>query len=156
MFAPKIAGAALAALAAAAMLAPVPATASDLVVQASAHSVPVTIDRVVAALNKRGIEVAARMDHAAAATAAGMELRPTQVIMFGNPKLGTPLMQVDQRVALELPMKIIAWQGADGKVWIGYRAPKALETAHGLAAKAPVIETMGKALAAISKEAAGK
>ncbi|MEO0631420.1 MAG: DUF302 domain-containing protein, partial [Planctomycetota bacterium] len=87
----------------------------------SAHDVPDTLDRLEAALTAKGVTIMARFDHAAGAAKAGLELPPTQVLVFGNPKLGTPLMQAGRSIALDLPMKVVAWADDDGKVWLTYR-----------------------------------
>lgn len=73
-----------------------------------------TVDRLAAAITTRGISIMARIDHAAAAAAIGMELRPTEVLIFGNPRAGTPLMQAEQTVGIDLPLKALVWQDADG------------------------------------------
>ena len=85
-----------------------------------------TLDRLETILNEKGIKPVARVDHAAAAKAVDMELRPTQVLFFGNPKLGTQLMQSDQLAGLELPMRILAWEAEDGSTWLGYHSPQTI------------------------------
>jgi uncharacterized protein (DUF302 family) len=132
-----------------------PANAESLVAQQSKHTVAETMDRLAAELTKRGIKVAARIDHAAGAKAVGMELPPTQVMMFGNPKLGTPLMQVKPEIGLDLPMKVIAWQDKAGKVWVGYAPPAGLAKRYGVEGKGEVLTAMTNALAALTKAAAG-
>jgi uncharacterized protein (DUF302 family) len=89
-----------------------------LVTLRSGHSVAETIDRLAAAVQSRGITVFARIDHAANAAQAGMDLRPTQVLLFGNPTGGTPLMQDRQTAGLDLPLRVLAWEDADGAVWV--------------------------------------
>jgi len=91
-----------------------------LVSVASRHSVAETMERLLAALKKRDFTVFARIDHAAAAAAVGMPLRPTEVVLFGNPKGGTVLMQDQQRAGIDLPLKALVWQDAKGKVWLSY------------------------------------
>jgi uncharacterized protein (DUF302 family) len=83
-----------------------------------------TLDRLETILNEKGIKPVARVDHAAAAKSVDMELRPTQVLFFGNPKLGTQLMQSDQLAGLELPMRVLAWEAEDGSTWLGYHSPQ--------------------------------
>jgi uncharacterized protein (DUF302 family) len=107
-------------------------------------------------LKAKGVKVMARIDHAAGAKAAGMDLRPTEVIIFGNPKLGTPLMQADQRAGLDLPMKVLAWQDADGKVFVTYADPASLKSRYKLDGKESVLQTMTKALAGFTNAATGK
>ena len=92
----------------------------------SQFDVGVTVDRLEAFLKEKGINPVARVDHAAAAESVDMELRPTQVLFFGNPKLGTPLMQFDQRAGLDLPMRILVWEAEDGTTWLGYNSPQSI------------------------------
>src|SRR5665213_1247574 len=91
-----------------------------LVTIASAHGVKDTLDRLQAALAAEGIAVLARIDHAAGAASVGMALRPTEVLIFGHPKAGTPLMQAQQSIGLDLPLKVLGWQDAAGQVWLVY------------------------------------
>jgi uncharacterized protein (DUF302 family) len=97
----------------------------------------------------------ARIDHAAGAQSVDMELRPTQLLIFGNPKLGTPLMQANRAIGLDLPMKVLAWQEADGTVKVAYTAPAALAKRHGISDQDKIVETMTKALDGLTKAAAG-
>jgi uncharacterized protein (DUF302 family) len=122
----------------------------------SKFGVKETLDRLVAALDQRGIKVAARIDHAAGAKAVGMELPPTEVLIFGNPKLGTPLMQSNPAIGIDLPMKVLAWQDEAGKVWVGYAAPEALKARHGITDRDQVFSTMSSALAGLVKTASGQ
>ena len=92
----------------------------------SQFNVSDTLDRLEAALNEKGIKPLTRVDHAAAAGAVDLELRPTQVLFFGNPRLGTPLMQSDQTAGLDLPMRVIAWEDEDGTTWLGYHSPQVM------------------------------
>jgi uncharacterized protein (DUF302 family) len=94
------------------------------------------------------------VDHAAAAKTAGMDLRPTELIIFGNPKLGTPLMHADQRAGLDLPLKALAWQDADGKVFVTYADPATLAARYQLEGKNDVLKAMAQALDAFSTVAA--
>jgi uncharacterized protein (DUF302 family) len=112
-----------------------------------------TVDRLLAALVKRNMTVFARIDHAAGAASAGLELRPTEVVIFGNPKGGTALMQDRQSAGIDLPLKALVWQDADGKVWLSYNDPAWIAQRHGLgAASNGAVEAMGKALSAIATE----
>jgi uncharacterized protein (DUF302 family) len=112
-----------------------------------------TMDRLVAALGKRNMTVFARIDHAAGAASAGLELRPTEVVIFGNPKGGTALMQDRQSAGIDLPLKALVWQDADGKVWLSYNDPAWIAQRHGLGgASAGAVEAMGKALGSIAAE----
>jgi uncharacterized protein (DUF302 family) len=134
----------------------VPALAmSDLLVRESKLGVKETMDALAAALEAKGLKIAARIDHAAAAKAAGMELRPTEVVMFGNPKLGTPLMQSNPEIAIDLPLKAVAWQAADGKVYFGYTAPDKLKERHHIKDRDEVFKAMAAALLAFGEAATG-
>jgi len=113
-----------------------------MIVKPSAHSVSVTLDRLESALHEKGIKPAARVDHAAAAARVDMKLRPIQVLIFGNPKLGTPLMQSNPRIGLDLPLKVLAWEDEAGKVWVGYTAPTDLVGRHGIANRDDVVKKM--------------
>lgn len=132
----------------------VAAQAPPLVMKESRHSVKVTLDRLVKALGERGIGVVARVDHAAGAKAAGMELPPTEVVIFGNPKLGTPLMKANPEVAIDLPMRVVAWQDKAGKVWIGYTPPETLKARYGITGADAVLKAMTGALEGLTAGAA--
>ena len=124
-----------------------------LVAVASRYSVPETMQRLLAALAKRDLTVFARIDHAANAAAVGMPLRPTEVVLFGNPKGGTVLMQDQQRAGIDLPLTALVWQAAEDKVWLGYNAPDWIAARAGLgAASAGAVAAMTKALAVIAEE----
>ena len=101
----------------------------------------------------KGNITVARVDHAAAAKAAGLELKPTEVLLFGNPKLGTPLMQANRHVAIDLPMKVLVWEDDAGKVWIGYTTPETLKARYRIDGKDDVLKTMAGALEAFSSAA---
>lgn len=109
----------------------------QLVKKASIYSVSDVLDRLEAIVRSKGATVFARIDHAAGAQKTGATLRPTALLIFGNPKLGTPLMQRAQTAGLDLPMKVLAYQDAAGKVWLTYANPKAMGASHGLAMDAP-------------------
>jgi uncharacterized protein (DUF302 family) len=131
------------------------AIAEPLVALESKFAVKETIDRLAATLERRGISVIARVDHAAGAKAAGMNLPPTEVLIFGNPKLGTPLMQSNPLIGIDLPMKILSWQDKTGKVWIGYVAPATLKSRYGIGDRDEVFQSMTKALEGLTKAARG-
>lgn len=97
----------------------------------SPYPVPETLDRLETALVEQGFTVMARVDHSGHASGSGLRLRPTQVLLFGKPSLGTQLMQVDQTLAIDLPSKVLAWQDADGQVRVGYRDLLAMAVEHG-------------------------
>ncbi len=115
-----------------------------LVTVRSGLSVPDTIDRIVATVTSRGMQVFARIDHAGAAAHVGLTLRPTELLIFGNPTGGTPLMQDKQTAGLDLPLKVLAWEDADSAVWLTYNDLAWLARRHGLGANSRV------ALAAIT------
>lgn len=98
----------------------------------SRYSVPQTLDRLESLLKDRGITVFARIDHAGEAAKAGLELAPTQLLVFGNPRAGTPLMAAHPIIAIDLPMKALAWQDAAGKVWIGFINADYMQKRYGL------------------------
>jgi uncharacterized protein (DUF302 family) len=110
------------------------------------------MDRLLSALSSRNMTVFGRIDHAANATAAGMTLRPTEVVLFGNPKGGTFLMQEQQRAGIDLPLKALVWEDAAGKAWVTYNDPAWIARRHALGTLAPV-EAMTAALKAIAQEA---
>ncbi len=125
-----------------------PAVAAEGVVDVkSAHSVADTADKLVAALEAKGMKVFARVDHAAGAASIGTEIRPTQLVLFGNPKVGTPLMQCNQTVGIDLPQKALIWEDAEGQVWLSYNDPAYLGTRHGLGECEAVLGKVSKALA---------
>jgi uncharacterized protein (DUF302 family) len=93
---------------------------NGIISQPSPHSVTETIDRLEAVLQAKGITIFARIDQQAEAEKVGMSLRPTQLLLFGNPKAGTPLMVAEPTIALDLPLKVLAWEAADSKVWLSY------------------------------------
>lgn len=128
------------------MLAPPASAGSDLVTKKSAHTVPQTLNRLEKALKEKGIVIFARIDHAAGAQKAGMRLRPTELLIFGNPKLGTPLMQSKQTIGIDLPLKVLAWEDQDGQVWLAYTDPASLADRYGITDRAEVITKMKGAL----------
>ena len=113
-----------------------------------------TMDRLEAEVKARGMTVFARIDHAAGATAAGLSLRPTEVLIFGNAKGGTPLMQSVQTIGIDLPLKALVWQDASGVTWVSYNDPAWLAQRHGLAGEiSTAIGNLSAALAAVTKTA---
>jgi len=118
----------------------------------SKSSVPETLDRLEAILRAKGITVFARIDHSGEAEKVGMKMPPTQVLIFGNPKGGTPLMLAAPTSAIDLPLKALAWQDSDGSVWLSYNDPEYLKRRFG------VDDDVIKAIAAASaliEQAAG-
>ena len=109
------------------------ASASNgLVTRASAFSVRETIDRLVHEVTARGLIVFARIDHAASAASVGMALRPTELLIFGNPRGGTPLMQDQQTAGIDLPVKALAWEDASGRTWLTYNDAAWIGARHAL------------------------
>lgn len=126
------------------MVAALPAQA-ELISKTSPHSVSETVDKLVAAVEGAGATVVARVNHAAAAGSVEMELRPTEMVMFGNPKLGTPAMQAAQVTGLDLPLRVVVWEGEDGTVTLAYHDPMELAEL-GIPADAEVLAKMAGAL----------
>ncbi|MFQ5960202.1 MAG: DUF302 domain-containing protein [Candidatus Methylomirabilales bacterium] len=124
------------------MLAPAAFAGTGLVTKKSTHSVAQTLDRLEGALKDKGIVVFARIDHAAGAKKAGMHLRPTELLIFGNPKLGTPLIESKQTIGIDLPLKVLAWEDENGQVWLTYNAPAFLVNRHGITDRAQVLKKM--------------
>lgn len=110
-----------------------PAADNGIVKISSAHSVAVTTDRIEALLKERGIIVFARIDFSADASRAGLSMRPEQLLIFGNPKAGTPLMVAAPEAGLDLPLKALVWEDAEGHTWIAYNDPQYVVRRHGLA-----------------------
>lgn len=113
-----------------------------------------TADRLDAEVKVKGLAVFARIDHAGGAVAAGLTLLPTEVLIFGNAKGGTPLMQAHQTIGIDLPLKALVWQDAEGKTWISYNDPGWLAARHGLGgAVGPVVQAMSALLADVARKA---
>jgi len=120
-----------------------------LVVVQSSHSVAATVVRLQATVEQRGLTVFARIDHAAGAAKIGQTLRPTALLIFGNPQGGTPLMQCAQTAGIDLPLKMLVWEDAQGKVWLGYNDPAYLAQRHA-ADSCPVVGKLQAALAGLA------
>lgn len=112
------------------------------------------LGRLCSAIEAKGLTIFARIDHAAGAANAGMELRPTTLVVFGAAKAGTPLMQASQTLAIDLPLKMLVWQEADGKVWIGANDPAWLAARHGISSARPEIVAAMQGLLKALAEAA--
>ncbi len=132
---------------------PLAAQDAGLVIKPSPMPVKETLDKLTKVLEEKGIKVAARVDHAAGAKAVGMDLPPTEVIFFGNPKLGTPLMQSNPHIGIDLPMRVIAWSDKAGKTWVGYTSADALKVRYGIKDKDEVFAAMAGALDAFTAAA---
>src|SRR5438552_15697110 len=101
---------------------------------ASRYSVPETMGRLETLAKSRGLTIFARIDFSGDAQKVGLTMRPIQLLIFGNPKAGTPLMVASPSVAIDLPLKALAWEEADGKVWLSYNKPEYLKERHGVPA----------------------
>jgi uncharacterized protein (DUF302 family) len=96
----------------------------------SPYSVPETLKRLESVLQGRNLTVFARVDHSGEAEKAGLKMRPTQLIIFGSPQAGTPLMVASPTLAIDLPLKALAWEDVDGQVWLTYNSPEYLKQRH--------------------------
>ena len=135
----------------------VPAAAADGVVNVpSTFNVEQTADRLESVLLEKGMTIFNRIKHSEAAANVGIELRKTELIIFGNPKVGSPLMKCQQSVAIDLPQKALIWEDDNAKVWISYNDPAYLKKRHTITGCEGVITKIEKALAGITKAAAGE
>ena len=123
---------------------------NGLITLPSAHGAKATADRLAAEIAAK-----ARIDHAAGAKEVGMALRPTEVLIFGNAKGGTPLMQAKQSIGIDLPLKALVWEDADGKVWLSYNDPGWIAQRHGATGVTEVTSRLAAGLAALAKAATG-
>jgi uncharacterized protein (DUF302 family) len=114
----------------------------------SSHAPGETMERLEAAVKAKGLTVFARIDHAGGASAAGLSLRPTELLIFGNAKGGTPLMQSVQTIGIDLPLKALVWQDASGETWLSWNDPAWLAARHGLSG----METVAGKLAALLED----
>jgi uncharacterized protein (DUF302 family) len=121
----------------------------------SPYAVKKTADRLESALEAKGMTVFARINHSEGAKKAGIELPATELIIFGNPKVGSPLMQCNRTVGIDLPQKALIWQDDNGQVWLSYNNPRYLARRHGLSECTQVIEKVEKALSSFAKAATG-
>lgn len=122
----------------------------------SNKSVQKTSHALVQLLNKKGMTHFTTIDHAAGAARTGQELRDTKVVVFGNPKVGTPLMQCSQSLAIDLPQKMLVWEDAEGGVWLSYNDPNYLAQRHGMENNpkcAPIIKKVSNVLATFAAKA---
>lgn len=120
----------------------------------SAHSVADTADRLESILKSKGMNVFARIDHAAGAASVGETLPPTQLLIFGNPKVGTPLMKCSRSIAIDLPQKALIWEDGSGKAWISYNDPQFLKLRHNTEGCDPVLQKVAGALGNFARAAA--
>jgi uncharacterized protein (DUF302 family) len=131
------------------LFASVAAAVDGLVVVESPHSAKDTMDRLEAVVKEKGLNVFARIDHAAGAARVDKSLRPTELLIFGNPKGGTPFMECAQTVGIDLPLKALVWEDESHKVWLGYTDPVYIAERHGVP-DCPVAGALRKALANIA------
>lgn len=127
--------------------------ADGLVSVKSSHDVQATADKLEAVLEEKGMTVMARVNHQQGAEKAGMELRPTEVLIFGNPKAGTPLMQCAQSVAIDLPQKALIWEDENGDTWLGYNDPDYLKSRHDIEGCDDALSKISVALEGLAKAA---
>ena len=123
-------------------------TDPNLVLRESANSVKDTMDKLAKAVEAKGAKVVARVDHAAGAKVAGVDMKPSEVLIFGNPKLGTPVMAANVRAGIDLPMKVLAYEDAAGKVWVAYTKPGTMQRRYKLTSKEQTasVKAIGDAL----------
>jgi uncharacterized protein (DUF302 family) len=131
----------------------VPPSPPGIVSRKSPYSSAETIKRLEAALRERGLTVFARVDHAAGAKAVGLSLRPTEVLLFGNPKAGTPLMQSRQEIGLDLPLKVLVWEDDRSQTWLTYADPAWLVERYGISDRATTASSMSATLRALADAA---
>jgi uncharacterized protein (DUF302 family) len=126
---------------------------TELVTLPRAHSASETALRLKSLLAQKGIQVFAHIDHAAEAKIAGLPLRPTQVLIFGNPKAGTPLMQGRQTIGLDLRLRALVWEDEEGKVWLTYRRVADLARQHHVSGRDESIKVLDNGLAGLARAA---
>ena len=129
--------------------------ADGLVTMKSPYSAKETMNRLEELVKQRGLSVFNRIDHSAGAAKIGKALRPTEVLIFGNPQGGTPLMECDQTVGIDLPLKALVWEDASSQVWLGYNDPAYLAQRHG-AGQCPAVENLRKALGGLAESAVAR
>ena len=129
--------------------------ADGLIKVQSGHGPADTMERLVAGIGAKGLTVFARIDHAAGAEEVGLALRPTELVIFGNAKGGTPLMQSHQETGIDLPLKALVWQDASGTTWISYNDPAWIARRYGLGSEVePPVAAMTAMLSAVTRAAA--
>ena len=114
-----------------------------------------TTDRIENAVREKGLTIFSRIDHATGAADVGLPLRPTTLLIFGNARGGTPLMQAGQTAGIELPLKVLVWKDAASKTWISYNEPSWIAQGHGLTNVDPVVDKITALLRAVTAKAAG-
>ena len=129
---------------------------NGLINKSSKFSVSQTVDRLETILKEKGITVITRWSHSQHAKEIGVTLRPTELILFGNPKLGSQLFTSNQTAGIDLPMKALAWEDDKGQVWLSYNAPSYISQRHDINDRVTVINKMTNALNKLTDSAAGK
>jgi uncharacterized protein (DUF302 family) len=129
--------------------------ADGLVEMRSPYSVKETMSRLERIVQERGLNIFARIDHSAGAASIGKSLRPTELLVFGNPKGGTPLMQCVQTTGIDLPLKVLVWEDPAKQVWLGYNDPAYLADRHSVT-DCPVVEKLREAMAGIAEAAVSR
>ena len=132
------------------------ASNDGMITKKSENSVKVTIDKLEAVLKKKGITVALRWSHSDKANGAGIKLRPTELLIFGNPKLGSHMFTSNQTSGIDLPRKALAWEDEKGQVWLTYNDPAYLASRHGIADRAKIVKKMTGAMNKFSNIATKK
>jgi uncharacterized protein (DUF302 family) len=127
---------------------------APMLVRRSTIDFTATMSALVEAIERRGLAVFARIDHATGASEAGLELEPEEVVLFGSPKSGTPLMQSDRRIGIELPLRVLLWRDGED-VLLGYRDPRELAEDFDVAQHVDILEQMASLLDALVTEAGG-
>jgi uncharacterized protein (DUF302 family) len=133
------------------------ASAGDgLISKKSGFGAGETLDRLEAVLKKKGITIFARVSHTGGAEGVGIALRPTELLIFGNPKLGSHFFTSNQTAGIDLPMKALAWEDADGQVWLTYNDPQYIADRHGITDREEIIKKMSGALDKMTSAAIGE
>lgn len=129
------------------------AAEDGMISKRSSYGVGETLDRMEAVLEAKGVMVFSRIDHAAGAARIGIDLPPTQLLIFGNPKLGTPLMQSNRHIGIDLPLKVLAWQDSQGMVWLSYSDPAGLQQRYSIVDRDPLFNTITATLDKLTDKA---
>lgn len=129
--------------------------ADGLIAMKSPHGARETMDRLESVLKDKGMTIFTRVDHAAGAAKVGKQLRPTEVLIFGNPQGGTPFMECSQTVGIDLPQRALVWEDATGQVWLAYNDPAYVASRHG-APQCPVVANLKQALAGFAQATVAK
>lgn len=125
----------------------------EIITKPSSYSMDETVEVLKSTMEEMDLNLVEEVDHAQAAADNELELRPTKVLIFGNPKVGTQLMKADQRAGLDLPLRILVWENEDGRVFMTYRSPAALQDDFALGEQQEVLDRMSNALDKLSQEA---